>query len=254
MQPGVFGMTSHTAGHEAPVHPRATAPVPRVQSDIPPPRRSFGNTNASASVNGTHGGAPNSSSGAGPKAGHDKGLGLSLNETIQRVQVSWEASRASRDSVVNDVYAEMQRMKSLKGPSANGHLGKRASMGAFEDTKERKRHAVEGEPHDRRASAKWGSSMGTNGRDLGVSGSGTSPTTAAAVNGTSSADKPRDGAQVLRAVRSAPNKALSPTVRTESKDAGLRVLEKAASKRHYKIFIGKSVARLRNRGSQVTSH
>lgn len=126
-------------------------------------------------------------------------------------------------------------MKSLNGV-ANGNLGKRASMGAFEDAQERKRRAVE-------VSARWDSSTSTDGRELGDSASETPSGLATAVNGTSSADKSRDGAQVLRAVRSAPNKVSSPTFRTESKDTGLRVLEKAASGRHYKSYVGKSVAR-----------
>lgn len=224
-------MTPRAAGHGAPVHSRSAAPaVSRVQSDNPRQRRSFGNTGTSTSTNG---GAPKSSPDAGAKAGQGKGIGLSLNETIQRVQVSWEQSMASRNSVVSDVYAEMQRMKSVNG-AANGNLGKRSSMGFFEDTQERKRRAVEGDS----------SSVGTNGRELGGSGSGTPSAPAAVGNGTSSTDKARDrGAQVLRAVRSAHNKVSSPTFRAKSKDTGMQVLEKAASGRHYKSYVGKSVAR-----------
>lgn len=212
-------MTTGAARHGAPVHPKAAAPAPRVQS---------------ASANG---GAPDSSSDAGPKAAPGNGLGPSLNETIQRVQVSWEASRASRDSVVSDVYAEMQRMKSLNGTSANGSsLGKRASMGAFEDAQERKRRAVEADGHGRRASTKWDPSAGTNGRDSTGSTGGTPSAPGATVNGTSSADKSRDGPQVLRAVRSAPNKASSPG----SKDAGPQALDKSASGWHYRAYVGKN--------------
>lgn len=216
-------MTTGAARHGAPVQPKTTAPAPRVQS-------------ASAD-----GGAPDSwSADAGPKAASGKGLGPSLNETIQRVQVSWEASRASRDSVVSDVYAEMQRTKSLNGTSSNGSsLGKRASMGVFEDAQERKRRAVEGDAHDRRASAKWDPSAGTNGRDLKGSAGGTPSAPAAAANGASSADKTRDGAQVLRAVRSAPNKASSPG----SKDAGPQALDKSTSRWHYRAYVGKNAAR-----------
>lgn len=238
------------AGHGGPAS-RADAPVPRVESDVLPGRlnsdrdrvsyssASSASTKALRQVDRARDDAKTSRGGASMASG------LSLDATIRRVQESWDATRASEinsspgNVTPRDVHAESLRMKGLNRTSAaSSHLGKRSSSGAYEDALERKRRAVE---DGRSASGRQGASTPvSNGGSEDASRRRSAPT-AGMVNG-ASADKPQDAPQVLRAVRSATNKPLSPALRGgEAKMAPPQLLEKTASGRLYKLFTGTNV-------------
>lgn len=239
------GMSSRPpGGHEGP----ASASIPRVSSDILPGR-------SNTSVNG---GAPKSASTSAAanvtrqadakvsRRGLSMSPGLSLDATIRQVQESWEASRAAEmkafpgSAASHDSHAEMRRMKGLDRTSAaaSSRLGKRSSSAVHEELLGRKRRALE---DGRNASDKQGLSTPVSRDSSDEASRRRSASTAGMVNG-SSADKPQDAPQVLRAVRSATNKPLSPALRgAEAKTARPQVLVKTPSGRPYKAFLGENM-------------
>lgn len=245
-------MSQQGPGHRTPAARAAkNPPLARVENDIPPGGTSLGSAGA---MNGNRDRAPNSATahadGKAPNGVTPKASGLALDVTLRRVQESWEASRASADipsagdASFTDVYSEMQRLKHLnRSSAANSRLGKRSSSGVYEEVLERKRRAVgDGQdPSDRQEPSKGTPDNG----DQDASRRRSAPT-AGMVNGTSD-DKP----QVLRAVRSAPNKPLSAALRSTAepkapaaqKASSAQILEKTPSGRNYKTIEGKNVVR-----------
>lgn len=237
----------------------AGASIPRVESDILAGRSSTGVNGNSDRTSGSFLTSASSNvsrqadrardaAGADAKAsrgGASVAPGLSLDATIKRVQESWEATRASEmksspgNAASRDAHAGIQRMKGLNRTSAaSSHLGKRSSSGAYEDVLERKRRALE---DGRNASGRHGLSTPVSDGGSEEASPRRSVPTAGIVNGTS-ANKPQDEPQVLRAVRSATNKPLSPALRgAEAKTARPQLLEKTASGRPYKVYKGKNV-------------